>query len=79
MTSPDFDARAAMCRRFAKVEPGNRCVWLAEAERWSVLARTRLKPPVGDNHRNESRSSEGCDIDPLRLLSSFYFGVNRPN
>jgi len=38
----EFDARAALCRRFAKQDPVSRHVWLAEAERWSRLAHARL-------------------------------------
>lgn len=31
----EFNARAALCRQLAKVEPDNKNLWLAEAERWS--------------------------------------------
>jgi hypothetical protein len=33
----EFNARAALCRRLAKLEPDCRNIWLAEAERWSRL------------------------------------------
>jgi hypothetical protein len=35
----EFNARAALCRQFAKLEPGSKELWLAEAERWSRLKR----------------------------------------
>ena len=37
----EFNARAALCRQLAKVEPDRKNLWLAEAERWS-----RQKPGV---------------------------------
>ena len=33
----EFNARAALCRRLAKLEPDSKNIWLAEAERWSRL------------------------------------------
>jgi len=33
----EFSARAALCRRFARLEPSSKNLWLAEAERWSRL------------------------------------------
>jgi hypothetical protein len=38
----ECNARAALCRRRAKLEPVSRDIWLAEAERWSRLAHARL-------------------------------------
>jgi hypothetical protein len=35
----EFNARAALCRRLARLEPNSKDLWLAEAERWC-----RLKP-----------------------------------
>lgn len=35
----EFNARAALCRHFAMLEPDSRCIWLAEAERWARLTR----------------------------------------
>jgi hypothetical protein len=54
MTSPlEFNARAALCRRLAKLEPDSKNIWLAEAERWSRLTQkpgaavvARLGEPV---------------------------------
>ncbi len=37
----EFNARAALCRQLAEVEPDSKNLWLAEAERWS-----RQKPGV---------------------------------
>ena len=38
----EYNARAAMCRRLAKLEPVSRDIWLAEAERWTRLAQARM-------------------------------------
>jgi len=35
----ECNARAAMCRHFARLEPDSRYIWLAEAERWSRLTK----------------------------------------
>jgi hypothetical protein len=37
----EFNARAALCRQLAVVEPDSKNLWLAEAEKWS-----RQKPGV---------------------------------
>ena len=42
---PEFIARAALCRRLAKLEPASGHLWLAEAEKWSRLAQARLRAP----------------------------------
>jgi hypothetical protein len=40
MTSlPEFNARAALCRQLAELEPDSKDLWLAEAEKWSRIAR----------------------------------------
>jgi hypothetical protein len=33
----ELSARAALCRRFARLEPSSKDLWLAEAERWCRL------------------------------------------
>jgi hypothetical protein len=33
----EYNARAALCRQFARLEPDSKNVWLAEADRWSRL------------------------------------------
>jgi len=38
----EYNARAAMCRRLAKLEPVSKDLWLAEAERWTRLAQARM-------------------------------------
>jgi hypothetical protein len=38
----ECNARAALCRRLAKLEPVSSYIWQAEAERWSRLAQGRL-------------------------------------
>jgi hypothetical protein len=46
----EYNARAALCRQLAKVEPDSKNLWLAEAERWSrqkfgvALEAPRAKP-----------------------------------
>jgi hypothetical protein len=45
----EFNARAALCRRLAKLEPVSRHLWIAEAERWSRLARAKLQPQTVDD------------------------------
>jgi hypothetical protein len=47
----EFNARAALCRQLARLEPDSKNLWLAEAERWSRLkhepeAATRLAGPA---------------------------------
>jgi hypothetical protein len=38
----EYNARAALCRRLAKLEPVSRDIWLAEAERWTRLAQASM-------------------------------------
>jgi len=38
----EYNARAALCRRLAKLEPVSRDKWLAEAERWTRLAQASM-------------------------------------
>jgi hypothetical protein len=33
----ECSARAELCRRFARLEPNSKNLWLSEAERWSHL------------------------------------------
>jgi hypothetical protein len=33
----EYHARAALCRRLARLEPDCKNLWLAEADRWSAL------------------------------------------
>jgi hypothetical protein len=55
----EFNARAALCRRLAKLEPASSQVWLAEAERWSHLAQVLQQaqmagvPPDGSEAPHE--------------------------
>ncbi len=41
----EFNARAALCRQLARLEPDSKSLWLAEAERWS-----RLNPDTAPRH-----------------------------
>ena len=57
----EFDARAALCRQFAKLDPASRHVWLAEAERWAGLAQmiSRSQADAASRRTNESRQVSG--------------------
>jgi hypothetical protein len=41
----EFNARAALCRHFARLEPDSRYIWLAEAERWARLTKENGDEP----------------------------------
>jgi hypothetical protein len=50
----EFNARAALCRQLARLEPDSKNIWLAEADRWSHLTQepgaataTRRAEPAG--------------------------------
>ena len=50
----ECNARAALCRQLARLEPDSKNLWLAEAERWSRLTQapsvtvvTRRRKPLG--------------------------------
>jgi hypothetical protein len=46
MTSlQECNARAELCRQFARLEPSSKNLWLAEAERWSHLTHERTSRP----------------------------------
>jgi hypothetical protein len=47
----EYNARAALCGRLAKLEPVSRDIWLAEAERWSRLAQTSMGAQGGEGGR----------------------------
>jgi len=58
----EFNARAALCRQLAKVEPDAKNLWLAEAERWS-----RQKPGVAvDAPRAEPAGTWCWEVMPKR-------------
>jgi len=44
----ECNARAALCRRLAKLDPSSKDIWLAEAERWSRLAQAKLLAQASD-------------------------------
>jgi hypothetical protein len=44
----ECNARAALCRQLAELEPDSRNIWLSEAERWSHLTQ---KPAVASRYR----------------------------
>lgn len=41
----EFNARAALCRQLAALEPDSKNLWLAEAERWSRLTQEPTSRP----------------------------------
>jgi hypothetical protein len=55
----EFRAKAKLCRQLAVCEPKNRTYWLAEAERWSRLARDEI-----------SYHYEECNVIQLRDAAS---------
>lgn len=60
----EFDARAELCRRLAELEPLNKHLWLAEAERWSRVAQTKM--PHGRHGKNclpLASGASGCVED----------------
>ena len=56
MESLESGARAHLCRRLAELEPHNRDLWLAEAERWLHLDQSepQEKPPAPDPAKTPS-------------------------
>jgi hypothetical protein len=68
----EFNARAALCRRLAKLEPVSRHLWMAEAERWSRLARAKLQPEASDDKEGGApgRANEtiaGAESDGVKV------------
>jgi len=62
----EFNARAALCRQLAVVEPDNKNLWLAEAERWS-----RQKPGVALEARGAEPAGTWCwEVMPKRKQRS---------
>ena len=57
----EFNARAALCRQLAKVEPDSKNLWLAEAERWS-----RQKPGVARAFGAEPAGTWCWEVTPKR-------------
>jgi hypothetical protein len=54
----EFNARAALCRHFAILEPDSRYVWLAEAERWARLTEYEDEPET-PRYRDAGMSALG--------------------
>jgi len=55
----EFNARAALCRHFAMLEPDSRYLWLAEAERWARLTRENEVELEMPRHRDAGMSTFG--------------------
>jgi len=55
----EFNARAALCRHFAMLEPDSRHLWLAEAERWARLTRENEVELERPRHRDAGMSTFG--------------------
>ena len=53
----EFNARAELCRKFAKLEPHASCIWLAEAKRWSRL--THEPAVINEHERSRGPSTAG--------------------
>jgi len=66
----EFNARAALCRQLAEVEPDSKSLWLAEAERWSRLTQ---KPGIPAEESRAEPAGKWCwKVMPKRK----YRGVN---
>jgi hypothetical protein len=63
----EFDARAALCRRLAKLEPLNGQLWLAEAEKWSRLAQTEMRG--GGRSQDSAPDAVEAKFDPCTPIS----------
>ena len=65
-TVAELRARAALCQQLAVREPTNRDIWLAEAERWSHLAK--------DNRFEASacKSTDDKAISVSALMEGFF-------
>jgi hypothetical protein len=66
----ELNARAALCRRLAKLEPASSHVWLAEAERWSQLAQIQLQAQNRDVAAGLETSREGPDAAPDQVTEA---------
>jgi hypothetical protein len=53
----EFNARAALCRQLAEVEPDSKNLWLAEAERWSRLTQ---KPGIAADALHAEPAATWC-------------------
>ena len=60
----EFNARAALCRHFAMLEPDSRYLWLAEAARWARLTKENEDEPEMPRHR-DAGASTGISIPGL--------------
>jgi hypothetical protein len=58
----EFNARAALCRQLAKLEPDSKDIWLAEAERWSRLT----QKPGAVAHHGEPADTWCWEVIPKR-------------
>ena len=45
----EYNARAALCRRLARLEPVSKDLWLAEAERWTRPAQASMGVQASEN------------------------------
>ena len=61
----EFNARAELCRHFAKLEPQTSSIWLAEGERWSRLTRC-ISGPI----TQEREVSQGTESNLICLSTS---------
>ncbi len=61
----ECNARAALCRHLAMLEPDSRYIWLAEAERWARLTKENEDEPETPRHRDAGMSALGS-VKPCR-------------
>jgi hypothetical protein len=59
----EFNARAMLCRRLAKLEPDLENLWLAEAERWSRFTR---EPDAGLAGHGDPAETCCCKVPKVK-------------
>lgn len=67
----EFNARAALCRQLAELEPASKNLWLAEAERWSCLNQRRGCGSEVIARGLRPLFAEGRSWTPIRRARSF--------
>ena len=69
-TRLEFDLRAALCRQFARNEPANEALWMAEAGNWSCLSKLCGDAAQRTPHLATGRTRWGSAVSSLMLKLS---------